>query len=58
MLLTIIIDFVASKFVVGGAKRARREMKTVVFPEPVGRDTPMREEPVSRAEMQASRQSS
>ena len=58
MLLTIIIDFVASKFIAGGAKRARREMKTVVFPEPVGNDTPIREEPESRAEMQASRQCS
>lgn len=58
MLLTMIRDLVASKFIAGGAKRARREMKTVVFPEPVGNDTPMREEPESRAEMQASRQCS
>ena len=58
MLLTMIKDLVASKFTAGGAKRARRAMKTVVFPEPVGNDTPMREEPESRAEMQASRQSS
>ena len=56
MLLTIIIDFVASEFIAGGVKRARREMKTVVFPEPVGNDTPIREEPELRAEMQASRQ--
>ena len=58
MVLTMIMDFVASKFIAGGAKRARREMKTVVFPEPVGNDTPMREAPESRDEMQASRQRS
>lgn len=58
MLLTIIMDLVASKFIAGGAKRARREMKTVVFPEPVGNDTPIRVEPESRAEVQASRQCS
>lgn len=55
MLLTMIIDFVASEFVGGGGRRAKREMKTVVLPEPVGKDTPMREEPESRAEIQASR---
>ena len=58
MLLTMIMDLVASKFIAGGAKRPKREMKTVVFPEPVGNDTPIREEPESRASMQASRQCS
>jgi hypothetical protein len=58
MLLTMIKDLVASKFIADGAKRARREMNTVVFPEPVGNDTPMREEPESRAVVQASRQCS
>ena len=58
MLLTMIKDFVASKFIAGGAKRARRQMKTVVFPEPVGNDTPIREIFESRDETQASRQCS
>ena len=45
----MIMDLVASKFIASGAKRARnlKEMKTVVFREPVGNDidTPMREVP-------------
>lgn len=31
-------------------------MKTVVFPEPVGKDTPIREAPVASASAQVSRQ--
>jgi hypothetical protein len=43
MLLTIIRDLVAFSFVGGEEIRERRNTKTVVFPEPVGRETPRRE---------------
>lgn len=58
MLLTIIKERVAFVFVAGGEMRDRREMKTVVLPEPVGSDTPMRVEPSARASVQDVRQSS
>lgn len=38
--------------------RDRRDMNTVVFPEPVGSETPIREVPELRAAAQASRQDS
>ncbi len=46
---------VAAGFDSGEAIRERREMKTVVLPEPVGRETPMRETPEDKALAHASR---
>ena len=45
----------AAGFDIGGDIRDSREMNTVVFPEPVGNETPMREAPDWRARVQASR---
>lgn len=58
MLLTMMRERRAAGFDVGDGIRDSREMNTVVFPEPVGNDTPMREAPERRAWAQASRQCS
>jgi hypothetical protein len=55
MLFTTMRDLEARGFEVGGAMRDNREMKTVVFPEPVGRETPIREAPLASASVQASK---
>lgn len=58
MLLTIMRDLEAVGFEDGDNIRDKREMKTVVLPAPVGRETPIRDTPECRASMQASRQCS
>jgi hypothetical protein len=58
MLFTMIKDRVALGLFEGGRIRDKREMNTVVFPEPVGSETPMREAPASSAVAQASKQDS
>jgi hypothetical protein len=58
MLFTIMRDRTASGLQLGEAMRDRRETKTVVFPEPVGSETPIRVTPEARASPQASRQRS
>jgi len=55
MLFTMISDLVARSFVGGVGIRERSEMKTVVLPEPVGRETPIRVEPDAIAVVQASK---
>lgn len=56
--LTIIKDLVALGLCLAVAIRDRRFTKTVVFPEPVGRDTPIRVEPDVRASIHESKHSS
>ena len=58
MLLTITNDFVASGWPFLGSSRDRSEMKTAVFPAPVGIDTPIREAPEQCASRHALRQCS
>ena len=57
-LFTMMRERTASGFVAGGDIRDRSEMKTVVLPEPVGNETPIRDAPDARASVQASRQCS
>jgi hypothetical protein len=45
MLLTMMRERWAVGFDIGEDIRDNREMNTVVFPEPVGRETPIREAP-------------
>ena len=56
MVLTMTRERVAPLF--GGGIRDKSETKTVVLPDPVGRETPMREAPERKESMQASRQDS
>lgn len=49
-------DFEAAGLDGGGGILDKSEMKTVVLPEPVGRDTPIRETPDIRASTQAFKQ--
>jgi hypothetical protein len=48
-LFTMTRERCAAGFDVGGGIRDKREMNTVVFPEPVGIETPIREAPALRA---------
>lgn len=54
----MIRDFEASGRVFEGRMRDNNVMNTVVFPEPVGKETPMRDAPDLSASVQASRQDS
>lgn len=56
MLFTMTNARVASGDREGGDIRDNNEIKTVVFPAPVGKDTPILVEPDLSASMQASRQ--
>ena len=56
MLLTIISDLTACLLPVGGRINDNSVTKTVVLPEPVGRETPIRDTPDLRAFVHASRQ--
>lgn len=58
MLFTIMRALPAVGLCFGDCIRANNEMKTVVFPEPVGSETPMRETPAANASVHASRQCS
>jgi hypothetical protein len=58
MLLTTTNDLVASGLSFLGPNLERSEMKTAVFPAPVGRDTPMRDAPELCASRHALRQTS
>ena len=56
MLLTTIKERVAATLFGGGAMRDSSETNTVVLPEPVGSETPMRVEPDARASVHVVRQ--
>ena len=58
ILLTMMRDRTAAGLAAGVDMRDRSEMNTVVFPEPVGSETPMRVAPLANASVQASRQCS
>lgn len=58
MLFTTINERVALGFFAGGMIRERSEMNTVVLPDPVGNETPIREAPELRAAVQASKHDS
>lgn len=58
MLLTTINERVAATLFAGDAMRDSSETNTVVLPEPVGSETPMRVEPAARASVHDVRQSS
>ena len=48
----------AAGLAMGVDMRDRSDMNTVVFPEPVGSETPMRDAPFAKASVHASRQCS
>lgn len=58
MLFTIMRDLEAAGFDNGDSICDKSEIKTVVLPAPVGRETPIRETPENRASTQASKQCS
>lgn len=58
MLFTMINERVAFGLSTGESMRDRRDINTVVFPDPVGSEMPMRDAPPLRAAVQASRQDS